>query len=63
MCKNDLVSISLLVFGITGGNELHSCGKKDRSVLSVVKECFEEKTCVTSLFILEKQSCTLKLHK
>lgn len=62
MCKNDLVSISLLVFGITRGNEFHSHGK-DRSVLSVVKECFEEKTCVTSLFMLEKQCCTLKLYK
>lgn len=40
MCKTDLVSISLLVFGIIGGNELHS-GGKDRSVLSVTKECFE----------------------
>lgn len=50
MCKNDLVSISLLVFGITRGNEFHSHGK-DRSVLSVVKECFEEKTCVTSLYV------------
>jgi len=61
MCKTDLVSISLLVFGIIGGNELHS-GGKDRSVLSVTKECFEEKL-VSSLFILEKQCCTLKLYK
>lgn len=31
MCRTDLVSVSLLVFGIIEGNELHS-GRKDRSI-------------------------------
>lgn len=52
VCRTDLVSVSLLVFGIIGGNELHS-GGKDRRVLLVI-DILWIKTYVKSLFILEK---------
>lgn len=60
MYRTDLVSISLLAFGIIGGNELHSV-RKGRSVL--LWNMLWIKTYVKSLFILEKQCCTLKLYK
>lgn len=52
VCRTDLVYVFLLVFGIIGGNELHS-GGKDRRVLLVI-DILWIKTYVKSLFILEK---------
>lgn len=55
--RTDLVSISLLVFGIIGENELHS-GRKDRSVL--LWNMLWIKTCQIIFYISD---CTLKLYK
>lgn len=50
MCRTDLVSVSLLVFGIIGGNELHS-GRKGRSVLFVMKDALNKSLSQITFYI------------
>lgn len=50
MYRTDLVSVSLLVFGLTGENELHS-GRKDRSVSFVTEHALNKNLCLITFHI------------
>lgn len=50
MYRTDLVSVSLLVFGLTGENEHHS-GRKDRSVSFVTEHALNKNLCLITFHI------------